>query len=115
MVSIPFERESISKVDYINRMPRMTEKFQFPSSGKVYPKVERYGPYTVHFVCVSIPFERESISKAVVLTEFWNHTNLSFNSLRAGKYIQRRNQRQIGGSHGRVSIPFERESISKES
>ena len=67
-VSIPFKRESISKVP--NK--KITEKiimFQFPSNGKVYPKKVAAETARLPTVNVSIPFKRESISKAV--TENW--------------------------------------------
>ena len=38
-VSIPFKRESVSKVIYANsETVKLLEKFQFPSNGKAYPK-----------------------------------------------------------------------------
>ena len=60
-VSIPFKRESISKV--VDCKWKLNwSKFQFPSNGKVYPKIQRL------------------ITKGVAQN--------SFNSLQTGKYIQ---------------------------
>ena len=64
-VSIPFKRESVSKVSVFDIWSWGVDlKFQFPSNGKAYPKSRvkqsqlRVAPY------VSIPFKRESVSKA---------------------------------------------------
>ena len=114
LVSIPYERESISKADgwnpwkssisksfnslrtgkhiqrifYKHKKRRFSdEKFQFPTNGKAYPKQEDKGGKRSDRV--SIPYERESISKGP----------------------QRRNLYMVHGHS--VSIPYERESISK--
>ena len=90
-VSIPFKRETISKVieesvETINTL----RKFQFPSNGKAYPKQ-------------SEPSSTNSPS-----------TMLGFNSLQTGKHIQRYREREMDEKLDTiVSIPFKRESISK--
>ena len=63
-VSIPFKRESISKVTLDSGLTvgKMYE-FQFPSNGKVYPKGSMVSFFQKSGAWVSIPFKRESISK----------------------------------------------------
>ena len=87
--------------------------FQFPSNGKVYPKVMAHSTvmkmlgsfnslqtgkciqrsYIVtviaHFNQVSIPFKRESVSKAVFAASV-EERYAGFNSLQTGKCIQSR-------------------------
>ncbi len=69
-VSIPFERESLSKGEKMKKLLRKFKKFQFPSSGKVYPKGEKMKSLKGFLtVLVSIPFERESLSKGAILSK----------------------------------------------
>ena len=87
IVSIPFKRESVSKV---------SEKS---------PHSSRPG--------VSIPFKRESVSKVLSLpTPFHTSKCTGFNSLQTGKCIQSifTMKDNVGAF---VSIPFKRESVSK--
>ena len=86
-VSIPFKRESISKAEGSIAFSSLKPRFQFPSNGKVYPKL--IVNYTKNMLLkVSIPFKRESISKGDA--SLW-----------------------LTGGEWYVSIPFKRESISK--
>ena len=79
------------KVGDSNEIVLTFSEFQFPTNGKAYPKVIREG-------------ERQSEA-----FEF------SFNSLRTGKPIQRRNLTpHLLNVVDVVSIPYERESLSKE-
>ena len=41
LVSIPFQRESISKVNAAEYLPSARPMFPFPSNGKAYPKLAR--------------------------------------------------------------------------
>ena len=91
MVSIPFKRESVSKdqgtangVVFVflkfqfpsngKAYPKLDEDpldynlfvFQFPSNGKAYPKVMAYPAMVNGKRHVSIPFKRESVSKVLV-------------------------------------------------
>ena len=86
-------------------------KFQFPSSGKVHPKIcpIRIG---IRLLRVSIPFKRESPSKENPGKE-WRRENGGFNSLQAGKSIQRPRCTKSRQHPSQVSIPFKRESPSK--
>ncbi len=120
-------------------------QFQFPSSGKVYPKcqipsAEKKRDLVWQRICrVSIPFERESLSKDAVnvsskctswydvsipfereslskerISHHSRNLQVCFNSLRAGKSIQRKKKmKAIRIFTALVSIPFERESLSK--
>ena len=65
-VSIPFKRESISKVYIIGLMQRKDNVFEFPfpSNGKAYPKYFQK-IHNLRKPNVSIPFKRESISKVL--------------------------------------------------
>ena len=63
-----------------------TQKFQFPSNGKAYPKQALY--CYVDGRQVSIPFKRESVSKAVRNLQSDGTTTFCFNSLQTGKRIQ---------------------------
>ena len=84
-VSIPFKRESVSKVRMLllwwNRL-----KFQFPSNGKAYPKIE-ITVVNPDGTVVSIPFKRESVSKVLSCWRAGAHGQC-FNSLQTGKRIQ---------------------------
>ena len=46
---------------------KMKIRFQFPSNGKVYPKLGGPQPCDRLFRRVSIPFKRESVSKVKLL------------------------------------------------
>ena len=89
-VSIPFKRESLSKV-------------MVPLFGCGIKEVET----------VSIPFKRESLSKEGTASGTKTMTG-SFNSLQTGKPIQRNLSRFRKRFLRTVSIPFKRESLSKE-
>ena len=65
-VSIPFKRESISKVDVELGDLKPDQVFQFPSNGKAYPKTSTGMVRYELDRLVSIPFKRETISKVVV-------------------------------------------------
>ncbi len=112
-VSIPYEREGISKEHpFTPQRKKVNLLFQFPTNGKAYPKgstlLSLLRKYTV-----SIPYEREGISKEEyrkieeeVRKQFQFPTNgkaypktthpgwglvwqcHSFNSLRTGRHIQ---------------------------
>ena len=112
-VSIPFKRESASKVASYNRLGIVFSTFQFPSNGKVHRKsaIDRYisDPFNVSIPFkresaskvytgilkiyllkgVSIPFKRESASKVNINVSVCS-VDLSFNSLQTGKCIERR-------------------------
>ena len=87
-VSIPFKRESLSKVEYPIYLSEPRISFQFPSNGKAYPK-SKAARVDAPARYVSIPFKRESLSKVYLF-------------------------RQPNCTHLYVSIPFKRESLSKE-
>ena len=84
---------SLQTGKYIQRkMPNIAQqfmnlKFQFPSNGKVYPKVPASTNYSM-LKQVSIPFKRESISKEEKNAAVLSRPTLGFNSLQTGKYIQ---------------------------
>ena len=87
-------------------------QFQFPSNGKVEPKSEkktigRFGRYWV-----SIPFKRESVAKDD-LSKIYDGETYSFNSLQTGKWRQRLHQPISHAIRTGVSIPFKRESVAK--
>ena len=87
--------------------------FQFPSSGKADPKF-RTTKIAKRIKRVSIPFKRESGSKVNTISPRRSGCMRSFNSLQAGKRIQRWSWKHISSlATGRVSIPFKRESGSK--
>ena len=67
IVSIPFNRESVSKGGEHTLAYSRRQSFPFPSTGKAYPKVEGYSAYAVRTHAVSIPFHRESLSKDPML------------------------------------------------
>ena len=90
VVSIPFKRESLSKVNEGNGDESNLNKE------------------------VSIPFKRERLSK-VTREKFEKYEDaLGFNSLQTGKPIQSDWRARIMTHAKRVSIPFKRESLSKE-
>ena len=65
-------------------------EFQFPSNGKVYPKILIGLTLSVLTVDVSIPFKRESVSKDQEVKVTIVKIEESFNSLQTGKCIQSR-------------------------
>ena len=88
-VSIPYERESISKVAETGATRRAINEVSIPYERESISKaVLCFALITVSLLFVSIPYERESISKE-----------------------DRMLQQNLGNE---VSIPYERESISKE-
>ena len=90
LVSIPFKRESVSKV-------KSRIKYQKPKKA-----------------VVSIPFKRESVSKVILQPPLFQWLYTRFNSLQTGKRIQRRlTMSAFSSDLFKVSIPFKRESVSK--
>ena len=90
VVSIPFKRESVSKV-------KSRIKYQKPKKA-----------------VVSIPFKRESVSKVILQPPLFQWLYTRFNSLQTGKRIQRRlTMSAFSSDLFKVSIPFKRESVSK--
>ena len=86
-VSIPFQRESISKVYQHVIHRRIQWLFPFPSNGKAYPKGIDFSDWSPEYPRVSIPFQRESISKDTWATAQRSGSS-SFHSLPTGKHIQ---------------------------
>ena len=95
-VSIPSERESISKAptNSENGSGSIVKKFQFPPNGKAYPKPRIFGSGWTLTVDVSIPSERESISKGGQSRSLLA-SRQCFNSLRTGKHIQSKPIREV--------------------
>ena len=109
-VSIPFKRESVSKVLTKINFSLLTTSFNSLQTGKRIQSEQHQIQLELHRV--SIPFKRESVSKDEALLDRLR-VGSGFNSLQTGKRIQR------GGKHKmtikiKVSIPFKRESVSKE-
>ena len=139
MVSIPFKRETSSKLEDTTSVTNGSViMFQFPSNGKLLPNS------TGDFVAVkpffvSIPFKRETSSKLGVSMKFQKGFKTCFNSLQTGNFFQTFdfgntgtprqtsfNSLQTGNffqtrvakegfraDNLRVSIPFKRETSSK--
>ncbi len=88
-VSIPFKRESISKVRYLRWLKRKSRySFNSLQTGKYIQRITRRITNAYQIYPVSIPFKRESISKAWIKPSMCPFAS-SFNSLQTGKYIQR--------------------------
>ena len=111
-VSIPFKRESISKVrKRIRRIERGSlEGFNSLQTGKYIQSLQLMAPSEQ--MLVSIPFKRESISKVVPSESFpiWFGVSIPFKRESISKDTPRASLRK---PLSRVSIPFKRESISK--
>ena len=116
-VSIPFKRESVSKV----LPPKQTAtalgkaEFQFPSNGKVYPKAVAFLKFRL---TTNGAFQFPSNGKVYPKTRRsrgrGERAGKSFNSLQTGKCIQRYpNLSTSTYLADLVSIPFKRESVSK--
>ena len=88
-VSIPFKRESISKVRCSILPPKTIKTVSIPFKRESISKVGRPEFHVETLFIVSIPFKRESISKGIGEILGWV-------------------------CRFRVSIPFKRESISKD-
>ena len=63
-VSIPFKRESVFRDAYIDGLENASDRFQFPSNGKVYSEVMAVKTIVKSKQIVSIPFKRESVFRA---------------------------------------------------
>ena len=115
-VSIPFKRESISKVNACKQRGNHDDQFQFPSNGKAYPKVYLRKQYvSTTKDKVSIPFKRGKHIQSSQHHGNGRGSKYRFNSLQTGKHIQSRTRfRLLESNQRQVSIPFKRESISKE-
>ena len=115
IVSIPFKRETISKVcSDSGSDSKYGVWFQFPSNGKPYPKFRTR--------CLRT---RLSVLKSFNSLQTGNHIQRHrddsgrkgkcwhFNSLQTGNHIQRAKGQASRDAGSRVSIPFKRETISK--
>ena len=113
-VSIPFKRESVSKVTPdSDRVKSYLITFQFPSNGKAYPK--HLSCFLISSECyVSIPFKRESVSKAQVLKCDIIHTTIRVSIPFKRESVSKAAWEATKGTAVTVSIPFKRESVSKE-
>ena len=115
-VSIPFQRESISKDAKRSEMDPFSDEFRFPSNGKAYTKGWNY--YGLWHVRIEFPFP--SNGKAYPKTKLWNRTigipHIGFPFPSNGKAYPKREYGAYRGGAGQVvvSIPFQRESISKD-
>ena len=114
LVSIPFKRESGSKVVTRTRNRGSCTRFQFPSNGKADPKVDPHRPHPHrHSPKVSIPFKRESGSKGMQRDNFNGVCHPTFQFPSNGKADPKRFQHLRRQRPICVSIPFKRESGSK--
>ena len=113
-VSIPFKRESRSKVIAICGLGAAATGFQFPSNGKADPK-SISNAFTARNKCVSIPFKRESRSK-----ESTPPAEMVAKALVVSIPFKRESRSKgpddarIFAAQYSVSIPFKRESRSKD-
>ena len=95
LVSIPFKRESVSKdkiVDHVVKMsaPSESNKFQFPSNGKVYPKYYTTPFDLLQVILFQFPSNGKVYPKSIrLITQTGWVWLVSFNSLQTGKCIQR--------------------------
>ena len=115
-VSIPFKRESLSKVSWswlTTRQACWMNCFNSLQTGKPIQRVFTFW-YWAGWCVVSIPFKRESLSK-VRDEHSTEEMCKGFNSLQTGKPIQRSTADNEAGFWWCVSIPFKRESLSKAS
>ena len=88
--------------------------FQFPSNGKVYPKKKDEFRIPRRADHVSIPFKRESVSKDIGRSDAFGR------QMRVSIPFKRESVSKVGfvlmigcGKSETVSIPFKRESVSK--
>ena len=91
-VSIPFKRESVSKVCSFGGDAIYIPMFQFPSNGKAYPKegmIHGMEHELFHFG-FQFPSNGKAYPKVMEPTETEEATLLGFNSLQTGKRIQRK-------------------------
>ena len=113
IVSIPFKRESVSKGTSASSEGGLPTVFQFPSNGKVYPKLAN--PRGIKGRShVSIPFKRESVSKGID-DGGRVEINRGFQFPSNGKVYPKvvATVATTATTNPRVSIPFKRESVSK--
>ena len=107
-VSIPFKRESISKVVFLIITVAHFVAFQFPSNGKAYPK------YIVALIELEDRYGFNSLQTGNRIRR--SHQQSAISNQQRGVSVKRKlliaeRQQPTAGSH--YSIPFKRESISK--
>ena len=88
-VSIPYGRESLSKALLRNLTPHDLNVVSIPYGRESLSKDDGMSQFTGIVVEVSIPYGRESLSKAERRYYAFNQRRTGFNSLRTGKPIQR--------------------------
>ena len=140
VVSIPFKREGISKVEVAHLLTCACGVFvSIPFKREGISKARSPPQPSEKYRKVSIPFKREGISKEYYrIRSDKEYSAFGFNSLQTGRHIQRKEEMQItesddvfqfpsngkaypkrkpadekGNDDGDVSIPFKREGISK--
>ena len=116
-VSIPFKRESLSKVLCISQM-NTSLKWSCFNSLQTGKPIQRNPDSPVSWLWryfVSIPFKRESLSKEVIRIPRGKKETPVFQFPSNGKaYPKRYRYRRNRSGFECVSIPFKRESLSKE-
>ena len=115
-VSIPFKRESLSKVHHDGYVGKGNiEGFNSLQTGKPIQRRALKEPVKKEIKnWVSIPFKRESLSKGVpstfIRTSYWVSIPFKRESLSKAQLLTYEEKQQFE----RVSIPFKRESLSKD-
>ena len=88
-VSIPFKRESLSKVEVETIQTEEREVFQFPSNGKAYPKDLKGKDRNVIQEVFQFPSNGKAYPKLITINYERYERYRGFNSLQTGKPIQR--------------------------
>ena len=114
LVSIPFKREGAFKAAETTMATMATKRFQFPSSGKGHSK-RRLRSSVTRQKLFQFPSSGKGHSKMTTARIFTTAMLVvSFNSLQAGRGIQRFTQMNYLRNFATVSIPFKREGAFKE-
>ena len=86
-------------------------KFQFPSNGKVYPKLDTAIEVGIDNLSFNSLQTGKCIQRMHTLQQGWSPSKFQFPS--NGKVYPKQPTRSIKMNTARVSIPFKRESVSK--
>ena len=113
-VSIPFKRESLSKVIIQVHRLRYLARFQFPSNGKAYPKFKQIQKAQGNLDAFEFQFPSNGKAYPKTSSRLRTRSASKFPFPSNGKaYPKNKRITPIWRWHYIVSIPFKRESLSK--
>ena len=112
LVSIPFKRESVSKVLICGALALPQRRFNSLQTGKRIQRLLSLARSICYIRRVSIPFKRESVSKGYTQDGnqgILNNVSIPFKR----ESVSQAGDTRYGEAYTQVSIPFKRESVSQ--